>query len=797
MFRNYLTIALRNLVRHKAYSIINVGGLAIGIVCCLLILLFVRDELSYDRFHEKAERIFRLVDSFDVEGSLSRHFALSSAPFAPALKQKFPQVEDAVRLFPGRRRLVSYGERKYYEDGLIFADASLFDIFTFPLVKGDPVAALKAPNRIVVSEAMALKYFGPDDPLNQTLKINDQEFLISGVMREVPDNSHFHADMFASLKTLEQDPAIQKRYFQNWVRHEFYTYLLLQEGAQVEELEARLPRFIQTHAAQQIRNVLGGTLSSQLQPLTKIHLHSHLQFEIGRNGDIKYVAVFSVIALFILLIAGVNYVNLATARSVGRSREIGLRKVVGANRLQLIRQFLGESSWFTLLGMGLALILLSIILPAFNALTGKALAVHDLASPFLLVSLIAILLIVGPAAGCYPAFFMARFKPVEALKRGPDAGSQRSRLRRILVVLQFGISIALIISTAVVLAQLDFLRNRKLGFDKEHVVVIPVRAASIRNDAEAIKADLMQNPAITAATIAIGVPGGVVAGDAIQLLTPEGKKTLTVRMIYTDHDYIRTMGLEIAQGRDFSKAMLTDTDQAFIINEAAVRTLELTDPLSTRFEWGEKRGQVVGVVKDYQFQSLKQEINPLVIHIWPASTRVFAMRIRPENIPETLKYIEGKWRKLDPEHPFEFSFLDQTFDALYNSEETLGRVFSIFSFLAVFIASLGLFGLAMFVVHQRTKEIGIRKVLGASVGKILVLLCREFAWLVLIANLLAWPAAYFFMHRWLENFAYRMDMQPRIFILSAGVALVLALFTISFLSIKAALADPVQALRHE
>ena len=435
MIKNYLKIAFRNIKKFKSYSYINIAGLATGMACCILILLFIQDELSFDRYHEKADRIYRLVDSFDVEGGLSRHFALSSAPFAPALKKDFPEVEDAVRFFPGRRRLVSYGENKYYEDGLFFVDASLFHIFTFPLVQGNPDSALAEPHTIVVSERIALKYFGNEDPMNRTMIINDQDYLVTGVMKEVPRNSHFHADMFASLKTQEQIPAIQEQYFQSWAKHEFYTYILLREGASADELQNKLPSFIEKYAAQQIKTILGGSLSSRLQPLRSIHLRSHLQLEIGPNGDIKYVYIFYVIALFILLIACVNFMNLAAARSANRSKEVGLRKVVGASRGQLVQQFLGESLLFTFFSLLLGLLLVKVALPFFNALTNKEIALNNLATFILLGSILFILFFVGIISGSYPAFFVSRYQPANVFKSSPSIGSGKSVLRKGLVIL--------------------------------------------------------------------------------------------------------------------------------------------------------------------------------------------------------------------------------------------------------------------------------------------------------------------------------------------------------------------------
>ncbi len=804
MIFNYIRIAVRNIKKYTTYSFINITGLAIGMACVILILLFIQDELSYDRYHEKADRIYRVVDSFDVPGGFDQEIAFTSAPFAPTLKQDFPEVEDAVRLLT-RRHMVTYEDKKYFEDFLFYADASVFNIFTFPLVAGNPETALSAPNTIVISESTALKYFGKDEAINKTLNINDQDYVVTGIMKDMPKNSHFYGQIFASMKTFEKDPELQELYFQTWARHEFYTYLLLHEDYSPEDLQAKLPAFIEKYAAQEIKTILGGSLSSRLQPLKSIHLHSHLQMEISPNGDIKYVAIFSVIALFILLIACVNFMNLATARSVNRSKEVGLRKVVGASRYQLIQQFLGESLFFTLFALILALVLITFTLPFFNSLTGKEIVVNYLTNWILLGGMVLILFFVGIISGSYPAFIISRYQPANVLKKTVNIRSGKSYLRKGLVIFQFSISIILFIATAVVLDQLDFLRNRKLGFNKEHVVVVPIRANSVRKNAEAIKAELMQNPHIINGTITIGVPGGIVAGDAIKLVKEEGKKTLTLRMIYTDHDYVKTMGMEIVEGRDFSKEMSTDASEAFLINEAAVRELQLENPLETQVEWGgsdynygiEKKGRVIGVVKDFQFQSLRDAIDPLIIHVWSQNTFVFAMRIRPDNISGTLDFIESKWKDLDPAHPFEYSFMDETFDRLYRGEEKLSKIFSVFSMLAIFIAALGLFGLALFMVEQRTKEIGVRKVLGASIGNIFVLLSKEFVFLVLLANLFAWPTAYLLMKKWLQNFAYRVSMEPRIFILAAALAFVIALSTISFQAMKAALANPVESLRYE
>jgi putative ABC transport system permease protein len=796
VFRNYLKIALRHVRKHKVHAFINIAGLALGMACCLLIFLFVRDELAFDRHHANGDRIFRLVDGFDVGKGWEGYYALSSAPFAAALKREFPQIEDAVRFLPGRRRLVTRGETKAYEDNFFYADGSVFGIFTIPLVKGDPARALVEPNTLVVSERIASKYFGRDDPVGKTLRINDRDFLVTGVMADWPRRSHFAADLLGSMKTAEQAPGMRERFFDNWVRHEFYTYLLLRDAAAAETVEARLPGFIEKHAAATVKEVAGATLSSRLQPLTSIHLRSHLQLELGANGDIRYVAIFSVIAAFVLLIACVNFMNLATARSAARGREIGLRKVVGASRVQLIRQFLGESFLFTALALILAVLFAVLALPAFNALSGKALGPRDLLNAATAGSLLAILLVVGSLAGTYPAFFLSSFRPAAVLKGGRTA-SGRPLLRRILVVGQFGISVALIIATVVVLDQLDFMRNGKLGFKKDHVVVIPVRSGSVRTNIESIKADLKGNPSVLAATLANGVPGAQLAGDSLDLLTDEGKKRVSVAMIYCDHDYVATMGMEIVEGRDFSREMATDAKEAFLVNEAAVRVLGLAKPLEARMEWDDLAGRVVGVVRDFQYQSLRQEIEPLVFHIAPNYAGVLAVRIRPDHVPDTLAYLERKWKDYAPAHPFEYSFMDETFDSLYRGEERLGRIIGLAAGLAVFVASLGLFGLALFSVEARTKEVGIRKILGASPGRIAALVTREFLALVLLASALAWPAAFLLMRNWLRNFAYRVEMGPWVFLFSAGAALAVALLTISVQTLRAALSDPVKAIRYE
>jgi len=567
-------------------------------------------------------------------------------------------------------------------------------------------------------------------------------------------------------------------------------------------LEAKIPAFIEKHAAEQIKTILGGTLSSELQPLKDIYLHSHRIYEIGVTGDIRYLYIFSVVGIFILLIACINYMNLSAARSANRAREVGFRKVIGANRKQFIKQFIGESLLVTLFASIISSALVILTLPYFNMITGKEFEIKSIINPLIAGLYLLVIILVGITAGSYPAFVMSRFQPVKILQGVFSRGAKGPMFRKILVITQFAISTVLIICTLVIIDQLDYMQNRKLGFDKEHVLIVPITRNTMRTNAEIIKNELFENPNILSATISIGVPGGIKAGDTINVVTDEGLQRHTLQMYYTNHDFIRTMGMEIIKGRDFSKEMSTDEQEAFIVNETIVRYLRLKEPLETQLIWSrggefEKRGKIIGVVKDFQFASLKNEISPLVIHIFTPSTRIFAMRIRPENTPETIKFVEKKWQELDPAHPFEYSFLDETFDNLYKSEAKMSTIFRNFSILAIFIAMLGLFGLATFLAEQRTLEIGIRKILGAPVRNILLLTIKELVLLVIIANIFAWPLAYFSMKAWLNNFAYRISIEIEVFILGASISLFFALLTVNYNSVKSTLRNPVDTLRIE
>ncbi|MFQ5627429.1 MAG: ABC transporter permease [bacterium] len=811
MYKNFIKIAMRNLRKQPGYSFINISGLAIGMTCCLLILLYVRDEFSYDLFHENSRQIYRLVLEGKASGSENPiNTVRTPAPWAPVLANDYPGILNYVRFkTPLSRWLISYQNKRFYEKGFYFADASVFEVFGFELIRGNPKTVLQTANSVVITKAMARKYFGENDPLGKILTAdNAYEFKVTGIMEEVPRNSHIDFDFLASFVTLtvpanEQGNFIYGGDVSNMqffgLNPDIYTYLLLQENYTPAEFEKVMPEFLDRYFGTQLRQI-GIVMQPYLQPLSSIHLHSNLDAELSPNSDIAYIYIFGAIALFILLIACINFMNLATARSANRAREVGMRKVVGSNRQQLIIQFMGESLFLSLLALLLAALLVPIVLPFFNALSGKELTLR-LADIRLIPAVFAIALLVGIIAGSYPAFFLSAFRPITVLRGTLKAGSVNTRLRRILVILQFAISIIFIIGTAIVYKQLNYVQNKRLGFQKEQVVVTPLIDTPSRMAYLAYKNVILQNPNVLAASASASVPGGLVG---VALIHPQGipaNENVTMEQLFVDHDFIETLDIEILKGRNFSFAFPTDTMEAFIINETAARQFSWQDSaIGKRIEMvGFKRGRVIGVAKDFHVKSLHQKIEPLVLHLAPTAD-VFlhvSVRIGPEDIPATLTFLESKWREMNPNYPFEYSFLDEDFDSLYRAEELRGKVFVSFSIFALVTACLGLFGLAAFMAEQRTKEIGIRRVLGASVPGLIALLSKEFIILVILSNIIAWPVALIFMNNWLQDFAYQTEIGLLVFFLAGGIALVIAGLTVSFQAIKAALANPVEALQYE
>jgi putative ABC transport system permease protein len=782
---NYFKIAFRKIKRQKGYSFINIAGLAIGIACCILILLWVQDELGYDRFHKNVNEIYRVIAEESLPSGEQVQYVPTPPALAPALKEDFTEIVNASRIRPGGRTLVKYGDKLFYEERVIFTEASFFELFTFPFIRGDSKTALSDPFSIVLTEEMAEKYFGEEDPMAKILRIGNQfDFQVTGVIENIPPNSHLRFDFyvpFILLTRFGQD-------INRWDDNSYYTYVLLQKNVPYQSVKEKISSSIKKH-----RPVDTHTLD--LQPLTRTHLYSNFLFDIGEHGDIKYVFIFSVLASFILIIACINFMNLATARSGHRAKEIGMRKVIGANRKDIIKQYLGESILLSFIALIFAVLLIELFLPAFSSLSGKTLKLDLFSNGQVIFGLIGIAIISGILSGSYPAFFISAFRPVKALKGVLKTGGKSSSFRKILVVAQFAITIALIIGTVVVFNQLNFIKNRKLGYEKEHLLYIPLNGEILRKY-EAVKNELLKNPNFINVTLSSDLPTDTV--HRWGGLDWPGKNPEDSREIYfytVDFDFVKTFRIEMKEGRDFSINFPTDKSN-YIVNEKAASVMGLEKPVGQWFSLRGEKGTIIGVMKDFNFKSVRTEVEPLILRIANYYNYMF-VRIRPGHTHEAISFLKRNWKSYSPNFPLEYHFLDAQFDNLYLAEHRLGTIFKYFTFLAVFIACLGLLGLAAFMAEQRTKEIGIRKVLGAKVSGIVLMLSKEFAKWVLIANIIAWPVAYFAMSNWLQNFAYRTSIGIWTFVLSAALALTIALLTVSFQAVKAATSNPVDSLRYE
>ncbi|MCI0695557.1 ABC transporter permease [candidate division KSB1 bacterium] len=798
MFKNYLKIAVRNLLRQKGYTFINVAGLAVGMACCALILLYIRDELSYDRFHQRAEHIYRVITT-DRDQHGADTFPGTPAPMAPALKQEYPEVRQAVRVYsPYGRTLVSYEDRQFYEEKIYSADSTLFEVFDFPLLQGDPKTALRHLQSVVMSRAAAQKYFGAENPLGKILRIErgGRDFQVTGILQEIPQASHLRPDFIIPFENIGEFA------LGNWNQSSFHSYLLLRDEAAASALEANLPQFVKKHYPEPEPDV---AITLGLQRLTDVHLHSDFDNEAGKLGAMTYLYLFAVLAIFIIVLACVNFMNLATARSQHRAREVGVRKVVGSRRALLIVQFMSESILLSLLALLSAVVLMEFFLPAFNELAQKRLQL-DFASDWQLAAgFILLALIVGIISGSYPAFFLSRFQPVEVLKGGSCAGNAGARLRQLLVIGQFVISIALIAGTLVVSKQIEFIRNKRLGFDKEQVVVVPLSGQQAQTKWPRLKTELLRHQQIQSVAASSTVVADL-AWWTTRVKRSDGEPEKIVYTYQIDYDFFRTLGIELAAGRFLAPESPSDSAQAFVLNEAAVKGFgyESTEAaLGQSFIWlghgpeNAKRGVVVGVVKNFHFRPLYEEIAPAVFHLMPGWMNFLILRVRPHGTSEALATLRTEWQTFAPDRPLEFYFLNEKVQAQYGAETRLLKVFGIFSTFAIFISCLGLFGLVSFTTEQRTKEIGVRKVLGATVSSIIFMLSSSFTKLVAIAFVIATPLAWLAMNKWLQNFAYRADLGWPVFAFAGGLALLIALLTVSTQAIKAALANPVEALRYE
>jgi len=796
MFRSYVRTAVRNIVREKAYSFINIAGLAAGLACCMLIFLYIADELSYDRFHAHADEIYRAAFNARI-GEKPIDSGSTPGPLGPALVRDFPEAVGFTRLAGAPKALIMCDEKKFYETGILFAENSFFDIFSFNLTGGDPETVLTRPNEVILTGEAAQKYFGAADPLGRTLRFNNIiDLTVTGIVEKPPANSHFTFNMLFSMPTYA---ALRPTEMDTWMSANFYTYLLLNEETDYRQFEAKLPAFRDKYIGEFLSRS-GSEMDFFLQPLTDIHLHSHLQFDLSGNSDIRYVYAFSAIALFILLMACINFMNLSTARSAHRAREIGVRKVFGAYRMQIATQFIGESLVISVIALAAALVLVKTSLPYFNGLAGKNIYLGLGSALFVMAQIAALLVFTGIAAGSYPAVVMSGFSPVGALKGAVTGGAKSARFRRMLVIFQFAVSIALIAGTTAIFKQLDYMKNRNLGFRKEQMLVLPFYDDAIRQRIESIKNEMTAIDGVAGAAASMTVPG---EGFNTTSVLPEGfarDRLVLVEQFETDADFLDTYEIEIVSGRGFSEEMTTDAEQAIMINETMAERAGWENPVGKKVILNMETGYyrtVIGIIRDFHHKSLYQAIEPTCITCESDEFVRLTLKLDTENIGDTMRRIEEKWKVIDPQRPFEYFFLDERFDSRYRAEERLGAVFRLFTLLAVLIGCLGLFGLISFTAEQRTKEIGIRKALGASVPNIVGLVSREFVVPVVTANIIAWPAAYVFVNRWLEGFAYRVDAGWPLFVQSGALALVIAFLTVSFRSFRAARANPADTLRHE
>ena len=798
MLKNYLITALRNIKRQKVYSFLNLTGLTIGIACFMLISLYVRDELSYDRYHKDADRIYRISAEHPFVYHGKNQSAITPAPLAPALKDELPEVAASVRITDASDVLLSVGEKSFLEEAVLFAGQGLFDVFSFSFLQGDPGQALDHPNSIILSQTMAVKYFGRVNPIGKIIQYSGRHDLtVTGIIKDMPSNSHFRTDFILPFKFYG---IINNDDLKSWQSSGYYTYMRLAEDADPASMENKLEGFLARSAPP------GQSLEGFryfLQPLTRIHLYSDLIGEIGPNGSIKNVYIFGVIAFLILLIACINYMNLVTARAAQRSREVGIRKVVGAKRGQITRQFFVETILMAFLALLIATLLVYAFLPSFNSFVGKTMTFDPIRHPELLAWMSGLIFGIAVLAGIYPAWIISSLSPVSGIKGLLKRRTRGLSLRNFLVVLQFSISIILIICTMAVRGQLSFIRKTDVGYQRDQIVTLRIRDPEIRRNLRNIKADLLKNTRISAVATSSNLPHRITNLHRVRLPGAVDEDYLAIYQTNVDYDFLDLFEIELAEGRSFSREIPSDGRDAVILNEAAVKALGFSDPLDKEIIFPlhggtEQRVRIIGVMKNFNMLSLHQKIEPLHLSLDASeSQRYLSVKINSDDPEETLAYISDTMALISSVFPFEYQFFDDVFLEVYRNDQRMAEMFNIFALLAIFIACLGLFGLASFATEQRVKEIGIRKVLGASVSSISARLSLEFTRSVLASNLIAWPVAYLIMAKWLQNFAYKTSLGIGIFILSALFALGLALLTVLYQSIKAASANPVRALKYE
>ncbi len=810
MIKNYLKIAWRNLVKNKAYSIINITGLAIGLSCFLLIALYVMDELSYDRFYPNADRIYRIHSDIRFGGA-DLHMPVTSDMMGELLKKDYPQVENYTRLYTfNGDKLIKKGNDYIDESKVANVDSTFFDVFQLPVIEGDIKHALNEPNTVVVTESTAKKYFGTTHVLGKTIETKDDKnpfYKITAIIKDIPHNSHFHFDLLFPMKNVDYE-------WGQLTSHNFYTYLRLKQGTDYKAFEKKFDQYVNKYVLPQAKQYMnlnsmeefkkaGNSLEYSLMPLTDIHLHSDRSFELSANGSMQYVYIFSAVALFILIIACINFMNLTTAHSANRAKEIGIRKVLGTEKRNLVLQFLFESTLMVLISLLIAVAIVYAVLPLFNDVASKQMTTSSLFSPYILPLLIALPFIVGLLAGSYPAFYLSAFKPIEILKGKLKLGSKSGGLRSVLVVFQFAVSIILIVGTIVVYKQINYIQTKNLGYNKDQVLIIN-GISSLNNNVDAFKNEVLQMPGVVSGTLTGYLPvsnsyrsDNTYSKQAVM----DAKTGFDMQNWRVDYDYIKTLGMQVIKGRGFSREFGGDS-ASVIINETTAKILGYADPVGKKiYTTTDTPGKtlaytIIGVVKNFNFESLHQDVGPLALLLGGGfGSGVF--KVNTSNIQSLTTQIQNKWKALAPGLPFSYHFLNESFDEMYRAEQRVGKIALIFSVLAIFIACLGLFGLATFIAEQRTKEIGIRKVLGASVQGIVQMLSKDFMKLVAIAFVFAAPLAWWAMHSWLNDFAYRINIEWWMFAAAGFGALFIALATVSFQAIRAAIANPVKSLRTE
>ncbi len=803
MLKNYFKMALRNLRKNKIFSFINIFGLSVGLTCFLLIAVFVYNELTYDEYPADAKDIYRVILSVTGNGNVAVYPDVD-VEIGPGMKDVFPEVKDFTRIVPSSN-YIKYGGKQFEETHIAFADSNFFRTFSIPLKNGNTSNALAQPYCIVISQEFKQKYFGNQDALGKILEIgiDKKPYKVTGIFNKIPDKSHFHFDALLSFSSL-------KIIHHTWSNLGFYTYLLLNKNADPVKLEAKFPQLVAKYVVPEVQNDMGVSITEaqkavntfvfSLQPLTDIHLNSNTQFDLEANGDIKYVYIFSALAIFILLIACINFTNLSTARSAGRAREVGVRKVMGSLKKQLIIQFLTESVLLTFLALICALLLINLLLPFFNQIANKNIAFDFFTKPVPLFGMILLVFIVGIIAGIYPSFFLSSFNTIKVLKGSAIAkGNSGKSLRSGLIIFQFFVSTALIVATIIIYRQFNYMQNKKLGYNKEQVLFLPAASLLGRNQV-AFKQKLLQDNRVISASISRSVPAGsIMDGTEIFPINENSNGTqIHSNIYYIDYDYLKTLDIHLVNGRNFSMDFPSDS-AGVIINEAAVQKLNWnkTDPIGKYIvRSGQKKYKVIGVVADFNYLSVTQKIAPLMM-ILGRNYGGLIIKIKTNDVSGFLKDLKKEWNSFNPSGPLKYEFLDNMFASLFVNEKRTQQIFSSFAVIAVIIAGLGLFGLSAFVLEQRTKEIGIRKVLGASLTEIILLLSKEFTKWILIGNIAAWAAAYFLMNEWLINYPYRISIGIGVFILSALITFLVIFITISYHTIKIATMNPVKSLRYE